>query len=122
MFSTGQALTQGFACRWNECSFGKSPDQPNQQPMSVHRRAPVVAAVECGHQFSGRLRIRIAVQRMADVIQVAISERLLMLSQHHFGSPEERNAIADALNGLAMLERELKRNLEQSQSDWDVRT
>jgi hypothetical protein len=53
---------------------------------------------------------------------IAISERLRILSQDHFGSPEERNAIADALNGLAMLEREMKRNLKQSKSDGDVRT
>jgi hypothetical protein len=44
------------------------------------------------------------------------------LSQDHFGSPEERNAIADALNGLAMLEREITRNLGQSQADLDVHT
>jgi hypothetical protein len=36
----------------------------------------------------------------------AISQRLRALSQDHFGTPEERNAIADALNGLAILERE----------------
>jgi hypothetical protein len=53
---------------------------------------------------------------------IAISERLRILSQDHFGSPEERNAIADPLNGLSMLEREIKRNLEQSQSDRDVHT
>jgi hypothetical protein len=38
----------------------------------------------------------------------AISQRLQALSEDHFGSPEERNAIADALNGLLMLEREIK--------------
>lgn len=38
---------------------------------------------------------------------LAISERLRVLSQDHFGSPEERNAIRDALSGLAVLEREL---------------
>ena len=41
---------------------------------------------------------------------LAISERLQVLSQDHFGSPEERNAIADALNGLAVLERELRQS------------
>jgi hypothetical protein len=38
----------------------------------------------------------------------AISQRLQALSQDHFGTPEERNAIADALNGLAILEREIE--------------
>jgi hypothetical protein len=38
----------------------------------------------------------------------AISQRLQALSQDHFGTREEREAIADALNGLAMLERELQ--------------
>jgi MoxR-like ATPase len=42
--------------------------------------------------------------------QIAISERLRMLSQDHFGTPEVRNAIADAVNGLAILEREIKHN------------
>jgi hypothetical protein len=53
---------------------------------------------------------------------LAISERLRILSQDHFASPEERSAIADALNGLAMLKREMKRNLKQSKSDGDGRT
>jgi hypothetical protein len=56
------------------------------------------------------------------VARIAISERLRVLSEDHFGSPEERNAITDALNGLAILEREIKRNLEQSQSDGDGRS
>jgi len=57
-----------------------------------------------------------------EAAHIAISERLRILSQDHFGSPEERNGIADALNGLAMLEREIKRNSEQSQSDGHRRT
>lgn len=38
---------------------------------------------------------------------IAISERLRILAQDHFGTAEERAAIADAVHGLAMLEREL---------------
>src|SRR4029077_15917519 len=48
----------------------ESPHQSNQQPMSVHRGMPVVAAVESGSQFSRRFHIRIAAQRMTDVIWV----------------------------------------------------
>ena len=36
----------------------------------------------------------------------AISERRNTLAQDHLGTPEERQAMTDALNGLAMLERE----------------
>lgn len=50
--------------------------------------------------------------------QRAISQRMQVLSQDHFGTPEERNAIADALHGLAMLERELhNKNKEQAAGD-----
>lgn len=41
---------------------------------------------------------------------LAISERLRVLSQDHFGRSEERNAITNALNGLAVLERELRQS------------
>jgi hypothetical protein len=40
----------------------------------------------------------------------AISNRVQVLAQDHFGSPEERQAMADALNFLAMLERELNQH------------
>ncbi len=43
----------------------------------------------------------------------AIAERLNILAQHHFGAPDERQAISDALNGLAMLEREFERQPSQ---------
>lgn len=49
-----------------------------------------------------KLPERIAVARKA------ITERLNELAQDHFGPPEERQAISDALNGLASLERELE--------------
>lgn len=44
---------------------------------------------------------------------IAISERLRILAQDHFGTPEERAAIADALNGLAMLDREIKADIKR---------
>lgn len=46
-------------------------------------------------------------QRIASA-RNAIAKRLEILAQDHFGTPEERQAIADALNGLGTLERELK--------------
>lgn len=42
--------------------------------------------------------------------RVAISERLRVLSQDDFGTPEERQAIKDELNGLGVLERELRQS------------
>jgi hypothetical protein len=38
----------------------------------------------------------------------AIGERKNALAQDHFGTPKERQAMTDALNGLAMLEREFE--------------
>ena len=38
----------------------------------------------------------------------AIAERMKVLAEDHYGTPEERDAIVDALNGLAMLERETR--------------
>ena len=43
--------------------------------MSVHRGMPVVTPVESGSQFSRRLHIRIAVQRVTDVIRVFLVHR-----------------------------------------------
>ncbi len=40
----------------------------------------------------------------------AIAERMNVLAQDHFGTPEERQAITDALNALSMLERELQKH------------
>ena len=38
--------------------------------MPVHRRMPVVAPVERRSQFAGRMRIRIAVQDVRDLVRV----------------------------------------------------
>lgn len=56
------------------------------------------ALLELDHS---RLRERIAVARKA------ITVRMLILAQDHGGTPEERQAMTDALSGLAMLEVEL---------------
>src|SRR5580704_17350804 len=65
---SSEALPQGFARGRREIGIGKGPDQPHEQPMSVHRGMPVVTTVESGSQFSWRGYIRIAVQGMTDVI------------------------------------------------------
>ena len=46
----------------------------------------------------------------------AIAERLNVLAQDHIGALDERQAISDALNGLAMLEREF----ESQSSLWEA--
>ena len=38
----------------------------------------------------------------------AIAERMKVLAQNHHGTPEERDAIVDALNALAILRRETR--------------
>ena len=65
-----QALPQGIASRFHERSVGKCSDQPNQQPMPVHRRMPIVATVECRRELPRRSHIGIAAHRVADVIGV----------------------------------------------------
>jgi hypothetical protein len=49
----------------------------------------------------------------------AISKRMEELLQDHLGTPEERQAISDALHGLNVLERELQGNeCKQRQELW----
>jgi hypothetical protein len=51
--------------------------------------------------------------------QWAISKRMEELLQDHLGTPEERQAISDALHGLNVLERELQGNeCKQRQELW----
>src|SRR5208283_4131946 len=66
----GQALPQLLPCRRNESSMRKSPDQPHQQPMSMHRIMPVVAAVKGRRQFSGRGHVSIAIQAMTNFVRI----------------------------------------------------
>ena len=66
----GETLPQGFACGGHKCSIGKSPDEPCEQPMPVHRGMPVIASVERWRQFSRRCHIRIAVQGVANVVRI----------------------------------------------------
>jgi hypothetical protein len=49
--------------------------------------------------------------------QCAISKRMDELLQDHLGTPEERQAISDALHGLNVLEREIQgKDCEQRQA------
>jgi len=66
----GEALGQGRAGGSGEGRGGEGAGQPGQQPVPVHRRMPVVAAIERGSQFPGRGHIGIAIQRMANLVWV----------------------------------------------------
>jgi hypothetical protein len=46
----------------------------------------------------------------------AIDMRLQELQSHHGGTPEERQAITDALGGLQVLRRELERRSQEADS------
>ncbi len=67
-----QALPQSLASRLHERGVGKCPDQANQEPVSVNRRVPIVATVECWREFPRRSDIGIAGQGVADVIWVLL--------------------------------------------------
>src|SRR5215472_3309860 len=66
----GETLPQCFASTLHKRSVRERSDQANEQPMSVHRRMPVVAAIKCWRQLPWRGRIRITVQCMANVVWV----------------------------------------------------
>ena len=66
-------------------------------PMAGAYRAAMVE-IECS-QLPGRI----------EVAQQAIQHRLRDLEQDHGGTPEERQAISDALRGLDVLRKETSR-------------
>lgn len=56
---------------------------------------------------------RTKIEQRIRVAQAKLQERLRVLSEDHGGTPEERRAVADAINGLKFLFRE--------SSDWPDR-
>lgn len=52
----------------------------------------------------------IQLEERIHIAHKAIAERIRILAQDHFGTPQERQAIEDALNGLGMLRREVERH------------
>ena len=46
--------------------------EPNEQPMSVHGRVPIVTAVKRGRQCSRRRYVCIAVQHMTDLVRILL--------------------------------------------------
>ena len=52
--------------------FGNSLIDASEQPVTVHRRMPVVAAVERGRQLPRRLEIGIARHEVRDLVRVLL--------------------------------------------------
>ncbi len=52
--------------------FGKSLIDASKQPMTVHRRMPVVAAIERGRQLPRQLEIGIARHEVRDLVRVLL--------------------------------------------------
>ena len=48
----------------------ESPDQPHQQPVPMHRRMPVVAAIKRRREFSRRSHVRITVQPVGNLVRI----------------------------------------------------
>ena len=74
-FSAVRLFAQRFASWLGERRIRKFPDQPNEQPMPVHRRMPIVAAAKSRRQFPRRRHISIAVQDMADLVRIFLFRR-----------------------------------------------
>ena len=55
-----------------EGRVGIGAGEPRQQPVTVHRRVPVVAAVERGRQRARRQHVRVARQRMGELVRVLL--------------------------------------------------
>ena len=65
-----ETLRQGAASLGRERRLRKHADQPDQQPVRVNARVPVIAPVKRRRQFAGRLHIGVGVQRMRDLVGV----------------------------------------------------
>ncbi len=50
------------------------PGEPREQPVPVHGRVPVVAAVEDRRQDARRLRVRVAVHDVRDLVRVLLAD------------------------------------------------
>jgi hypothetical protein len=64
------ALRERRLRRPRERRFRVRPGKSSQQPMSVHRRVPVVAAVEGGRELARRLRVGIGSHLMRDLVRI----------------------------------------------------
>src|SRR5207247_10379901 len=65
-----ETLAQRVTRLRNKRRVWKRPDQPDEQPMSMHRRMPVVTAAECGRELAWRGDIGIAVENMTDFVRI----------------------------------------------------
>src|SRR5712692_6969617 len=66
----GQTLLERVACSARKRRARKCADQSDQQPMSVHRRVPVVTAAKCRRQFSRRRHVCVAVEHVTDLVWI----------------------------------------------------
>ena len=76
MFCGGKAACQLGPRLRREGRIRHQPQQSYQQPVAMHVRVPIEAAIECRRQFTGRSRIGIAVQGQADVVGILIMQAL----------------------------------------------
>ena len=67
-----QALIQGGPRLGGERRVGEAPRQTREQPVPVHGRVPVVAAVEGRGEDARRLHVGVAVERVGDLVRILL--------------------------------------------------
>ena len=72
----GEALRQGRADAADKRGLRELPAKPDQEPVPVYGRVPVVAAKKDGRQFMRRLGIRLGVHHVGDLVRVFLVEAL----------------------------------------------
>ena len=68
----GDALSQRLPRLRRERRVGERASQARQQPVAVHRRVPVVAAVERRRQLARRRDVGIAVEVVRDLVRILL--------------------------------------------------
>ena len=66
----GETFAERGPGRLRERRIRKCADEPGEQPVPVHGRMPIVAAIECRSKFARRPDVGVAVHDMADLVRV----------------------------------------------------
>src|SRR5205823_4613185 len=71
---SGQTFSQRIASGAGKRRIWKGAQQSHEQPMSVHRRMPVVAAIKRGRKLAWRRHVCVAIQDMTNLVRVFLAD------------------------------------------------
>ena len=79
-----------------ERRLGQQAREAREQPVAVHRRVPVVAAVEGRRQLARRARVGVAAQHVRDLVRVLLVHAGEREAREALGEPADRRRLAVA--------------------------